>query len=84
MEFILPCILIICFGISTATPWTFNRSCLADRLSPQATISGPNSAPRWSEYDAPAPLAVVNVANERDVLLMVRCDGRHHGRSSAC
>jgi hypothetical protein len=83
MDLLITCILFIYLAISTATSSTLDNP-LVTLLSPQATISGPNSAPRWSEFDSPAPLAVVNVATERDVLLTVRYDDRFHGRDSAC
>jgi hypothetical protein len=45
---------------------------LGPRLSKGASISHSSSAaPRWSEYGAPAPGIVVNVATEKDVLVTV-------------
>ncbi|TVY65609.1 FAD-linked oxidoreductase azaL [Lachnellula suecica] len=42
-------------------------------LSPGATISNNgSSAPRWSDFDAPTPGAVVTVATEQDVLRTVQ------------
>ena len=42
-------------------------------LSPNATISHQkSSAPRWSEYHAPYPGTIVDVATERDVQVVVR------------
>ena len=41
-------------------------------LSPGATIThDPSIAPRWSEFGAPTPGTVVNVATENDVLVTV-------------
>ena len=41
-------------------------------LSPEASIVHTSLAiPRWSDYDAPEPGTVVNVATEHDVLLTV-------------
>ena len=41
---------------------------LGPLLSPQASISfNGSSDPRWSEFHAPTPGAVVNVATEQDV-----------------
>jgi hypothetical protein len=46
-------------------------SALQPLLSVNATIT--NSAPaRWSQFDAPTPGAVVNVATEKDVQVTVR------------
>ena len=45
---------------------------LAARLSPDARISAPNTAPRWSQYYAPMPGFIVDVATENDVLITVR------------
>lgn len=43
-------------------------------LSPNATVSNNTlGAPRWSEFKAPDPGAVVNVVTERDVQAVV-CD----------
>jgi hypothetical protein len=42
-------------------------------LSPNATISyNTTEAPRWSEFDAPNPGLIVNVATEKDVQVTVR------------
>ena len=84
MHILTHCALLLCFGISTVTPLTFDNNALTNRLSRQASISGPNSAPRWSEFDAPAPIAVVNVASELDVLLTVRYHGPFGDKDSAC
>ncbi|KAL8748127.1 MAG: hypothetical protein Q9190_000089 [Brigantiaea leucoxantha] len=45
---------------------------LAARLSPDARISAPNTAPRWSQYYAPMPGFIVDVATENDVLITVQ------------
>ena len=47
-----------------------DTSSLSPLLSSQASID--NSAPRWSEYAAPVPGAVVHVASEADVQATVR------------
>ena len=55
-----------------------DQSCQIDRglgpkLSKQASIVHTSSAiPRWSDYEAPDPGTVVNVATENDVLVTVR------------
>lgn len=54
-------------------PRSFDNA-LQALLSPHATISHQlSSAPRWSEYHAPHPGTIVNVATERDVQLVVSC-----------
>ena len=51
----------------------FDIAAVQSKLSSGATISsGASSAPRWSEFQAPMPGAVVNVATEEDVQLTVR------------
>lgn len=46
---------------------------LKQRLSPEASISfNASSDPRWSQFNAPSPRAIVNVATERDVVVTVR------------
>ena len=46
---------------------------LGPRLSRSATISGnAEDYPRWSEYKAPSPGVIVEVATERDVAATVR------------
>ncbi|TVY18010.1 FAD-linked oxidoreductase azaL [Lachnellula arida] len=50
-----------------------NTKGLGALLSPKATIVNTSSgAPRWSEFDAPTPGVVVNVATEHDVLVTVQ------------
>lgn len=45
---------------------------LRTQLSPNASISWSTSdAPRWSDYDAPQPIAIINVAAEKDVQITV-------------
>ena len=57
-----------------------DQQCQIDRnlgpiLSPQASIVHTSLAiPRWSDYDAPDPGTVVNVATELDVQQTVRSD----------
>ncbi|KAJ8058118.1 hypothetical protein OCU04_012976 [Sclerotinia nivalis] len=56
--------------VSTAA---VNISGLKPLLSSLATIvNNTSGAPRWSDFDAPTPGAVVNVATENDVLVTVR------------
>ena len=48
---------------------------LGHQLSRQASIVHTSAAiPRWSDFDAPNPGTVVNVATEHDVLMTVRLD----------
>ena len=48
-------------------------SSLHQVLSPGATISfNTSSDPRWSQYKAPSPGAIVNVVTEQDVVATVR------------
>ena len=57
---------------SPRSPRSFDDA-LQKVLSLNATISHQiSSAPRWSEYHAPHPGMVVNVATERDVQVVVR------------
>ncbi|ESZ99284.1 hypothetical protein SBOR_0325 [Sclerotinia borealis F-4128] len=56
-----------------ASTATLDTNGLKLLLSPQATIVDTTSgAPRWSDFDAPTPGAVVNVASENDVLVTVQ------------
>lgn len=58
--------------VSPRSPRSFDNA-LQKLLSPNATISHQlSSAPRWSEYHAPHPGTIVNVATERDVQVVVR------------
>jgi hypothetical protein len=51
----------------------FDVAAVQSKLSSGATIAaGSSSAPRWSEFQAPMPGAVVNVATEEDVQLTAR------------
>lgn len=59
------------FLFDLVTSLSFDGNALKKSLSPKAVISGPNSLPRWSDFQAPTPLAIVNVASEHDVLLTV-------------
>jgi hypothetical protein len=47
-----------------------NLTSLQPFLSPNASIAY-SAVPRWSDYPAPHPGAVVNVATEEDVLVTV-------------
>ncbi|KAK4695121.1 hypothetical protein P7C71_g2574, partial [Lecanoromycetidae sp. Uapishka_2] len=54
---------------------------LTPKLSQQASIVHTSAAiPRWSDFDAPNPGTVVNVATEHDVLVTVRYCIRHNIR----
>ncbi|MCJ1332454.1 hypothetical protein MMC10_009147 [Thelotrema lepadinum] len=58
------------FSLVVASP--FLARDLRSRLSLNTSVSHNSSiAPRWSEYDAPTPGTVVNVATEDDVLVTV-------------
>jgi hypothetical protein len=51
---------------------TLNTEGLKALLSPSATIvNNTSGAPRWSDFRAPTPGVVVNVASENDVLVTV-------------
>lgn len=52
---------------------------LKQSLSKTASISfNSSSDPRWSDYHAPVPIAIVNVATEQDVALTVGLISLHH------
>lgn len=54
-------------------------------LSLNATIShNTTGAPRWSEFDAPQPGTVVNVATEQDVQVVVRHLVHWHPQEEIC
>ncbi len=61
---------------------TCDQQCQIDKglgpeLSKHASIVHTTSAvPRWSDFDAPNPGTVVNVASEHDVLLTVSTSSR--------
>lgn len=51
----------------------FDIAAIQSELSSGATIAfGASSAPRWSEFQAPMPGVVINVATEEDVQLTAR------------
>ena len=53
------------------SPWVFDDG-LRTSLSPNASISyNVSSVPRWSDYHAPQPGIIVNVATEYDVQKVV-------------
>lgn len=55
-----------------SSPRAFDK-CLRDGLSKRASIVlSSSAAPRWSEFEAPMPGTVVNVATEKDVEVAVR------------
>ena len=63
-------------ALDVASHEEINRRSMSDNLrgilSPGATIAFNTSrAPRWSDYDAPMPGLVVNVATEQDVQVVV-------------
>ncbi|KAF7871501.1 hypothetical protein EAF04_003608 [Stromatinia cepivora] len=64
----------IIFGLFTdLSTAAVNTSGLKPLLSSLATIvNNTSGAPRWSDFDAPTPGAVVNVATENDVLVTVQ------------
>ena len=79
---LLPYISVVSLVSATAFPSSMaNSSCdpqcqidkvLGPKLSAQASIVHTTLAvPRWSDFDAPNPGSVVNVASEHDVLLTV-------------
>ena len=53
--------------IVASNNFDFNPDELKGLLSPGATISDPSTLPRWTDYGAPSPGAIVNVATEHDV-----------------
>ena len=65
-----------------AVPETVSRAscdglCINQRLGPKLSkgasiVHNTSTAPRWSEYHAPQPGTVINVAAEEDVLTTVR------------
>jgi hypothetical protein len=53
---------------SSAAATGADLAILRSQLSPDASVSWTTSiAPRWSDYDAPKPTAIINVAVEKDV-----------------
>lgn len=60
-----------CSAVAAITAAT-DLANLRAQLSPNTSISWSTSdAPRWSDYDAPQPIAVINVAAEKDVQFTV-------------
>ena len=57
---------------SRTNSWSFFDVEFKTLLSPNATISFNSSgAPRWSKFNAPTPGAIVHVATEQDVQVVV-------------
>ena len=68
----LPLSLSILYLASIALGSGVNLMNLGPLLSPNASIAyNTLEAPRWSQFPAPNPGAVVNVATENDVLVTV-------------
>lgn len=69
LSILLHCLYI--FASSAAASFTATGNDLAilrAQLSPNASVAWTTSnAPRWSDYDAPKPTAIINVAVEKDV-----------------
>ena len=58
--------------VALSTASHLNTTNLAKLLSKNASIVYDiSSVPRWSEFDAPSPGTIVNVATEHDVLVTV-------------
>ena len=73
---------LILLACAAAVPETVFRArcdglCINQRLGPKLSngtsiVHNTSTAPRWSEFHAPQPGTVVNVATEKDVLTTVR------------
>ncbi|PCG99796.1 FAD-binding, type 2 [Penicillium occitanis (nom. inval.)] len=63
---------------SSAAATGADLAILRSQLSPDASVSWTTSiAPRWSDYDAPKPTAIINVAVEKDVQTTIQfCNSR--------
>ena len=63
----------------TALALGTNAEGLRSLLSRNASIShNASTVPRWSDFDAPKPRTIVNVATEHDVLVTVCCLWMEH------
>ncbi|CAG8977587.1 hypothetical protein HYALB_00008363 [Hymenoscyphus albidus] len=73
---LLLCFTNFAFGSNSKTPFELGLKAI---LSPSATIVHSTSgAPRWSEFNAPVPGTVVNVATEKDVQVTVQYLTKHN------